>query len=67
LDVISWGFLFIGVNGASFMGRNNDRWVTGCSYVESVTSVGNVTFHCRAARRNYDESAPAHKNILPEN
>jgi hypothetical protein len=37
LDVISWGFLFIGVNGASFVRRNSDIWVTGYNYVESVT------------------------------
>ena len=39
LAVISWGFLFIGVNGASFVRRSSDIWVTGCNYVESVTYV----------------------------
>ena len=39
LGVISWGFLFIGVNGASFVWRISDIWVTGCSYVESGTFV----------------------------
>jgi len=39
LNVISWGFLFIGVNGASFMCKSSDIWVTGCNYVKSVTFV----------------------------
>jgi hypothetical protein len=39
LCVISWGFLFIGVNGASFVQRSSDIWVTGCSHVESGTFV----------------------------
>jgi hypothetical protein len=38
LGVISWGFLFIGVNGA-FVQRSSDYGVTGCSYVESGTFV----------------------------
>jgi hypothetical protein len=37
--VILWGLLFIGVNGASFVQRSTDIWVTGCSYVESGTFV----------------------------
>jgi len=39
LDVISWGLIFIGVNGTSFVWRSSDIWVTGCNYVESVTFV----------------------------
>jgi len=39
LGVISWGFLFIGINGTSFVQRSSDIWVTGCSYVESGTFV----------------------------
>jgi len=39
LDVISWDFLFIGVNGATFVRRISDIWVSGCIYVESVTFV----------------------------
>jgi len=29
LDVLSWGFLFIGLNGSSFVRRSSDIWVTG--------------------------------------
>ena len=43
LDVISWCFLFIGVNGASFVRSSGDIWVTGCNYVESVTFVQKCT------------------------
>ena len=41
MDVISWGFFFTGVNGASFVRRSGDIWVTGCRYVETVTFVWN--------------------------
>ena len=33
------GFLFVGVNGAHFVRRNSDIWVTGYNYVWSVTFV----------------------------
>ena len=47
MDVISCGFFFMGVNGASFVRTSSDIWVTGCNYVESVTLCGNVViFHC---------------------
>ena len=32
-------FLFVGVNGASYVRRSSDIWVTGCNYVESVIFV----------------------------
>ena len=37
LGVISWGFFFIGVNGASSVRRSSGIWVTGCNFAESVT------------------------------
>jgi len=46
LDVITWGFLFIGVNGASFVRRSGDIWVPERDYFESVTFVqecGNIS------------------------
>jgi hypothetical protein len=36
MDVISWSFLFICVNGTPFVRRSSDIWVTGCFHVESV-------------------------------
>ena len=39
-DVVSFFFLFSGVNGASVVRRSGDIWVTGCSYGECVTFVG---------------------------
>jgi hypothetical protein len=38
------GFLFIGVNDASFVRRSSDIWVIGCNYVESVVFCGNYIY-----------------------
>ena len=35
--VISWGFFFIGVNGASSVRRSSGIWVIRSNCVESVT------------------------------
>ena len=34
MDVILWGFFFIGVSGTSFVQRTCDIWVTGYNYSE---------------------------------
>jgi len=51
LDVISWGFLVIGVNGAPFLRRSSDIWVTGCNYVKNLQLLCGdaVIFHCGIA------------------
>jgi hypothetical protein len=41
--LIPWGFFLIGVNGANFVRRSSDIWVTGCSCVEYVTFVSFIS------------------------